>query len=81
MVGKMEILKKLYSRKGQLSMEMGLLISAAILVSVVIAYYYTGETKSVAEKVGATANNNTESLGNDTNDVLGKLGEQLNDLS
>jgi uncharacterized protein (UPF0333 family) len=81
MVGKMEILKKLYSRKGQLSMEMGLLISAAILVSVVIAYYYTDNTKSVAEKVGETANNNTESLGNDTDTILDKLGEQLNDLS
>ena len=77
----MEILKKLYSRKGQLSMEMGLLISAAILVSVVIAYYYTDNTKSVAEKVGETANNNTESLGNDTDTILDKLGEQLNDLS
>ena len=58
----MRFLKKLVSKKGQLSMEMGLLIAAAVLVAVIVAYYYTTRTKNVMEKAGASAANQTEQL-------------------
>ena len=58
----MKLLKKLVSKKGQLSMEMGLLIAAAVLVAVIVAYYYTTRTKAVMERAGASAANTTENL-------------------
>ena len=69
----MKLLKKLASKKGQLSMEMGLLIAAAVLVAVVVAYYYTSKTKQVLEKAGAQANNATADLREYTDNVSGEL--------
>jgi len=51
------------SKRGQLSMEIGILISVAVLVAVIVAYYFTTRTKHVMEKTGASATNQTEQLG------------------
>jgi uncharacterized protein (UPF0333 family) len=69
----MKLLKKLVSKKGQLSMEMGLLIAAAVLVAVIVAYYYTTRTKAVMERAGASATNVTEKLGNGTVGIAKEL--------
>ena len=60
----MRFLKKLVSKKGQLSMEMGLLVAAAVLVAVIVAYYYTTRTKSMMEKASDTANQTVQSFSN-----------------
>ena len=73
----MKLLKKLASKKGQLSMEMGLLIAAAVLVAVVVAYYYTSKTKQVLEKAGTQANNAASELRTDTDTVSGKLNNSV----
>ena len=68
----MRFLKKLASKKGQLSMEMGILIATAVLVAVIVAYYYTSRTKKVMEKAGAQAANTTEQLNNATKNITGE---------
>jgi len=65
----MRFLKKLASKKGQLSMEMGLLIAAAVLVAVIVAYYYTSRTKSMLEKASNQANTTVKELSDSANTI------------
>ena len=50
-------------------MEIGILISVAVLVSVIVAYYFTTRTKHVMEKTGASAANTTENLSKAAKDI------------
>jgi len=77
----MKLLKKLASKKGQLSMEMGLLIAAAVLVAVVVAYYYTSKTKQVLNKAGEQAVNTTSDLGKYTGKVTNNVSGVVNSIS
>ena len=76
----MRFLKKLVSKKGQLSMEMGLLVGAAVLVAVIVAYYYTTRTKSMSEKVSNQANITTTNLQDNTEDLVNKIVGVANDV-
>ena len=58
----MRLLNKLVSKRGQLSMEIGILISVAVLVAAIVAYHSTSRTKKVVEKSGASAINTAENL-------------------
>ena len=61
----MKILEKLTSKKGQVSMEIGILVVSAITVAVVSSYYYMlGIIESHPEKAGETANKTSSILGN-----------------
>ena len=77
----MKFLKKLASKKGQLSMEMGLLIAAAVLVAIIVAYYYTTRTKKVMEKAGATAANATDQMNNATSAISNATYGNATDLT
>ena len=68
----MRFLKKLVSKKGQLSMEMGILIAAAVLVAVIVAYYYTSRTKAVMDEAGKNANKTAHDLGNYSDNITKK---------
>ena len=69
----MRFLKKLVSKKGQLSMEMGLLVAAAVLVAVIVAYYYTTRTKVMMEKTSNTANETVQELSTQTSNIEDNL--------
>ena len=59
------ILKKLTSKKGQVSMEIGILIFAAITVSTIATYYYiTNYLNSKPDAPGKAANNTINALNN-----------------
>ena len=68
----MKLLKKLASKKGQISLEVGLLIAAAVLVAVIVTYYYTSRTKSVMEEAGKRANETAHDLGNYSDNITEK---------
>ena len=68
----MKLLKKLLSKKGQLSMEVGVLVAAAVLVAIIAAYFYVKNAKSAvasagnksAQFVNVTANKSEEYISN-----------------
>ncbi|MCQ6254657.1 class III signal peptide-containing protein [Methanocaldococcus sp.] len=55
----MKILKKLLSKKGQLSMEVGILIAAAVAVAAIAAYFYVKNVQNAATRSGAAVNQTT----------------------
>ena len=58
------MINKLFSKKGQVSMEIGILVVSAIAVAVVSSYYYTsGIIESHPENAGKTANKTSSILG------------------
>ncbi|WP_457612242.1 class III signal peptide-containing protein [Methanocaldococcus sp.] len=52
----MKILKKILSNRGQVSMEIGILAAAAVLVAVIAGFYYVTNVKTAATGAGSTAN-------------------------
>ena len=52
----MRFLKKLASKKGQVSMEIGILVAAAVTVAAIAAFFYVKNVKGSAEKTGEGAN-------------------------
>ncbi|UXM84242.1 class III signal peptide-containing protein [Methanococcus aeolicus] len=61
----MKLLKKLTSKKGQVSMEIGILVAAAVAVAAIAAYYYIWNVKeSHPENAGISANKAIVILGN-----------------
>ena len=57
--------KKFFSKKGQVSMEIGILLSSSILVSVIASYYYVSNyINTHPENIGKNANNITHILNN-----------------
>ena len=53
-------IEKLTSEKGQISMEIGILVAAAVAVAAVAAYYYINSVRSSAQNVGEAANQTIE---------------------
>ena len=51
----MRLMKKLLSKKGQLSMEVGILVAAAVLVAIVAGYFYVKNAKEATAKAGKQA--------------------------
>ncbi|WP_292459432.1 class III signal peptide-containing protein [Methanothermococcus sp.] len=59
------LIKKLFSKKGQVSMEIGILIFASILVSTIASYYYISNYLNThPENIGKTANRTINALNN-----------------
>ncbi len=69
----MKLLKKLTSKKGQVSMEIGILVAAAVAVAAIAAYYYVTNVKKSASAAGnqanATANKLTSVATNASNQI------------
>ena len=55
-------MEKLMSKKGQISMEIGILVAAAVAVAAIAAYFYIQSVQSSARNVGTTANNTTTKM-------------------
>jgi len=56
------MIKKLASRKGQVSMEIGILVAAAVAVAAIAAYYYATNVKNSGQKVLESTNSTTNAL-------------------
>ena len=56
------ILEKLTSKKGQISMEIGILVAAAVAVAAIAAYYYATNVRDSAGRAGQAANNTISSM-------------------
>ena len=60
--------KKLFSKKGQVSMEIGILVASAVVVGAISSYYYMRNIKeSHPENIGKSANKTVVILGNVSN--------------
>ncbi|WP_459202148.1 class III signal peptide-containing protein [Methanococcus sp. CF] len=56
------MLQKLYSKKGQVSMEIGILVASAVIVSAIASYYYILHVKYSDTHSGETAKNTGDAL-------------------
>ncbi|WP_456471708.1 class III signal peptide-containing protein [Methanocaldococcus sp.] len=69
----MKILKKILSNRGQLSMEIGILVAAAVLVAVIAGFYYISNVQKLASNVGNTAENATTKITEKASSVINKI--------
>jgi uncharacterized protein (UPF0333 family) len=69
----MKILEKLTSKKGQVSMEIGILVAAAVAVASIAAYYYVKNAKAASENAGDKADKAVEKLGDTTQSAIDKI--------
>ena len=61
------MLRKLTSKKGQVSMEIGILVAAAVSVAAIASYYYMKNVRDSQNNAAQTAN-----------DVTGKINKTAN---
>ncbi|WP_457612777.1 class III signal peptide-containing protein [Methanocaldococcus sp.] len=73
----MKILKKIMSKKGQLSMEVGILVAAAVLVAIIAGYYYVTNAKKAAESAGSQAGQFVNTTNSSANKYLSNLSTAL----
>ena len=66
----MKILKKLTSKYGQLSIELGLIIVGLVLASGIVGYYYVVTSKNVAKTTGEAANASAHNISKDVDKVV-----------
>lgn len=69
----MKILEKLTSKKGQVSMEIGILVAAAVAVAAIAAYYYVTNVKTASENAGADAGKAVTALTNQSGNAVTSL--------
>ena len=68
------LIKKLFSKKGQVSMEIGILVFSGIAVATIACYFYITNFKGTQMNVsGENANKTIQTLNNLTNNVLNKI--------
>ncbi|MBA2859247.1 class III signal peptide-containing protein [Methanococcus maripaludis] len=58
----MKFLEKLTSKKGQVSMEIGILVAAAVAVAAIAAYFYATNVKNAQAETGASAQSTAGNL-------------------
>ena len=69
----MRFLKKLASKKGQVSTEIGILVAAAVTVATIAAIFYVKNVKGSAEKAGEGANATVGKLSEKATEYVQKL--------
>ena len=58
----MKFLEKLTSKKGQVSMEIGILVAAAVAVAAIAAYYYASNVKNSASNTEAIVDSTVDAF-------------------
>ena len=71
------ILKKLLSKRAQISMEMGILVTAVVAVATIAAYYYILSVKNSAENISNSATTVTNTLGNTVENYVNRISNLL----
>jgi len=74
------IMEKLLSKRGQISMEIGILVAAAVAVAAVAAYFYIQSVRQSAQNVGGTANQTIGTMANRTQEISQEIGNILGDV-
>ena len=70
------MLRKLTSKKGQVSMEIGILVAAAVSVAAIASYYYMKNVRDSQNNAAQTANDVTDKIDKTANkwaDSMSKL--------
>ena len=70
------MLRKLTSKKGQVSMEIGILVAAAVSVAAIASYYYMKNVRDSQNKAAQTANAVTGKI----NATANKWANSMNSL-
>ncbi|EHP89661.1 class III signal peptide-containing protein [Methanotorris formicicus] len=69
----MKLVEKLMSKRGQVSMEIGILVAAAVAVAAIVAYYYTTRVKESMQNAGTQANATVNKLGEVAENATSKI--------
>jgi uncharacterized protein (UPF0333 family) len=69
----MKILEKLTSKKGQVSMEIGILVAAAVAVAAIAAYFYVKNVKDSSNNAAESAKQVTGSINETANKWAGSI--------
>ena len=68
-------MEKLMSKKGQISMEIGILVAAAVAVAAIAAYYYIQSVSDSAQNVGETANDTISTMTSGAENYTDKIDD------
>jgi len=71
------LIDKLLSKRGQLSMEIGILVAAATAVATVVAYYYLRSIRQSGGSIEATVMNINDVMTNGTKNYIEKIDKVL----
>jgi len=66
---------KILSKRGQISMEIGILVAAAVAVAAIVAYYYISSVKNSMQNVGQTAHSITQTMIRGTENYTQRISE------
>lgn len=69
----MKFLEKLTSKKGQVSMEIGILVAAAVAVAAIAAYYYASNVSNTGKQMTNSTNQTTQALADAISDATAKM--------
>ncbi|MBW9220535.1 class III signal peptide-containing protein [Methanothermococcus sp. SCGC AD-155-N22] len=67
------IIEKLLSKRGQISMELGILVAAAVAVAAIAAYFYISNVQKSAEKAGKAGNKTVDELNKTADHYIKKI--------
>ncbi|WP_423792373.1 class III signal peptide-containing protein [Methanocaldococcus indicus] len=71
------MINKVYSERGQISMELAILILAAVVVSTIAAYFYIKEVRDTWKQVDESVNNVVSALNNKTMNITKKIQDNI----
>ena len=71
------LMEKLLSKRGQISMEIGILVAAATAVATVVAYYYLRSIRQSGGSIEATVMNINDVMTNGTKNYIEKIDKVL----
>jgi len=69
----MKILEKLKSKKGQISLEIGILVMAAVAVAAIAAYFYATNVSNTGKQITNSTNQTTQALADAISDATSEL--------
>ncbi|MBA2839532.1 uncharacterized protein (UPF0333 family) [Methanococcus maripaludis] len=69
----MKFLEKITSKKGQISMELGILVMAAVAVAAIAAYFYATNVSNTGKQITNSTNQTTQALADAITDATSEL--------
>ena len=69
----MKFLEKLTSKKGQIAMELGILVMAAVAVAAVAAYFYATNVSNTGKQITNSTNQTTQALADAISDATSQM--------
>ena len=71
------LMEKLMSKRGQISMEIGILVAAAVAVAAVAAFFYINSVQQSARDVGQTASRAVTTMQQGASDYITSISQIL----